>query len=384
MRALRQFFFYVFVAVYLVAAPVAILYAFGYMWAPGAERGLVRSGLVSLSSTPDDAQIFLCASRYTRRTPAVLRGLLPGDYALRLSKPGHEDLVVAARIEPDRAVLLDRLILLPAQRAPRPASDQPWSDFWSTAGGRYLILRRGSAFFRFDTRNPDDPPPDVSRLFSEQPDEIVWDRRNEDELYVRVGARVHRLALDDGAIYPDIAPPARRIAMYRGRLHIPDDEGRPARIARNGAAEPASKRIPPDWFARGAAAPTPDAAEAQWLYCEANRVAVLMRTEADDDAWTWSERVLHTHATPVARAQWAHDDSHVIFSAGGMVWLLALERGGGGPPRPICAIGPGGAFHFDERSGRVWLLDSESRLASLALTPPRALLPLPRDREDAP
>jgi hypothetical protein len=383
MRELRQFFFYLFVAVYLFAAPTAILYAFGYVWAPGGERGLVRSGLISLSTTPDDAQVFLGASRYTRRTPTLLRGLLPGNYSLRLTKSGHEDLVVAAQIEPERAVLLDRLILLPLHRTPRPHLNDVWSDLWATAGGRYLILRRGASFFRFDTRDADAPLKDVSRLFPEIPDEITWDRRNEEDLYVRVGSRVHRLRLDDGAIYPDVALSAARIAIYRGRLHISDAGGRTSRVARDGSLEPASERLPLEWITRGATAPLPDADETRWLYWSENRLHVLNRTEADDDGWAWSERMVHEHTAPILRAQWAHDDSHVIFSSAGLLWLLALERGGGGPPRPICSIGMRGAFHFDERNGRVWILDSTSRLAALQLMPPRALLPFPRYREDA-
>ncbi len=384
MSALRRFFFYLFLLVYLVAAPVAILYAFGYMWAPGSERGLVRSGLVALNTTPDDAQVFLGASRYTRRTPTLLRDLLPGEYSIRLARPGFEDLTVTARIEPDRATVLDRLLLLPTARSPRPILDETWTGFFAHAGGRYLLLQRGAAHFLYDTRKPDEPPRDISRLFTGIPDELAWSARDPDELFVRIGTRVHRLDLEDGAIYPDVTPPARRIAMAHKRLYIADEEGRPMRVARDGTTEPPGARIPPDFFAYGARAPIPNDAETRWLYADGNRLGALDREEMENGDWTWTNRVLYAHAEKISGAQWAHDDSHILFSDGSTLWLLALERGGGGPPRAVCRIGSRGVFHLDERSGRVWLLDSEGRLNYLALVPPRALLPLARAREEAP
>lgn len=384
MKALRRFFFYLFLAVYLVAAPVAILYALGYMWAPGSERGLVKSGLIALSSTPDDAAIFLGASRYTRRTPALIRDLLPGDYTLRLSHPGHDDLALNVRVEPERATVLDRIVLLPAARVPRALADGPWSELIATPGGRLILLHRGDAIFAFDTRDPEEPPRDISRFFTARPDEFAWDRRDREILFARYGERVHRVDLDNGAIYPDIAPPARRIAVYRKKLLIEDQAGHLVRIGRDGVAESDAPPVPPDLFARGARPLAPNADETRWLYTEGVAVGYVERVEKDDGEYAWSNHVLHAHAAPVARAEWAHDDSHVLFSSEGALWLLALSRGGGGPPRFVCRIGVGGAFHFDERSGRVLLLDSDSRFAALTLAPPRSLIPLHELREEAP
>lgn len=383
MKALRQFFFYFFLAIYLTSAPVAILYALGYMWAPGSERGLVKSGLIALSSTPDDAAVFLGPSRYTRRTPTVIRDLLPGDYTVRLSRPGAEDLALNVRVNSERATVLDRLILLPAQREPRPIADGPWSDLLATPGARLLVLRRGDAFFAIDAREPEESPIDISRLFTGRPDEMAWDRRTRTDLFVRYGERVHRLDLDAGAIFPDIAPPARRIAVHRRRLLIEDSTGRLARIGRDGAPETEAPRVPPNLFARGKFPLVPDAEYARWLYADGPTLGVVEGMENDEGDWTWTNRVLHVHSAPIARAEWAHDDSHVLFSSSGTLWLLALDRGGGGPPRPVCRIGPAGAFYFDERNGRVLLLDADRRLSALTIAPPRSLIPLPDLREDA-
>lgn len=383
MKALRRFFFYLFLAVYLVAAPVAILYALGFIWAPGSERGLVKSGLIALTSTPDDATIFLGPSRYTRRTPALIRDLLPGEYALRLSHPDHDDLAVSAHVEPERATVLDRLILLPAARAPRTLADGPWSDLLAVPGGRLLLLRRGDAVFAFDARDPEEPPRDISRLFTARPDELAWDRRDRDILFARYDTRVHRIDLDAGAIYPDVAPPARRIAVYRKKLVIEDETGRLLRVGRDGTSDKEPPRVPPALFAHGARALAPNADETRWLYVDGAIVGCVEPMETDDGDLAWTNRVLYAHTAPVTRAEWAHDDSHVLFSSDGALWLLALERGGGGPPRFVCSIGRSGAFHFDERSGRVLLLDPERRFAALTLAPPRSLIPLHELREDA-
>ena len=43
---LRRIFFYLFTAIYVVACPMTILYALGYLVKPGTEKGIVKRGLI--------------------------------------------------------------------------------------------------------------------------------------------------------------------------------------------------------------------------------------------------------------------------------------------------------------------------------------------------
>ncbi|MCS6770832.1 MAG: PEGA domain-containing protein [Kiritimatiellae bacterium] len=384
MRPLRRIVFWLFVIAYVAATPVAILYALGYIWKPGSDVGLVKTGLIALASTPEDATIFLGGRRYTRPTPATIRDLLPGAYEIRLSHPGYEDWGFRALVRPERATVLDRILLLPSRRALRAVADGPWDDLHAAAQGRDLLLRRGTAWFVLDARDPSSPPREITNLLPGPPDEVALDRQNRLEFFVRIKERVFRIDLEENAIYPDVAPPARRIGTHRGRLVIETPDGTRLRLNRRGEAI-AEPPIPPNFFGRGHSPLAPDADEARWLFADGRRLGIVERIEdADEELPRWNERILHQHSSPIQRAGWAHDDSHVLFSSRGALWLLALDRGGAGPPRVVCEISRSGAFHFDEASGRIFAIDPSGRLGELNLVPPRLLIPLPVRGEDIP
>lgn len=470
MRSLRRVVFYVFLFVYLVAAPTAILYALGYIFAPGSERSLVRSGLIALASTPDDAQVFLGNSRYTRRTPTVIRDLLPGTYALRLTRRDCESWQSEVRVQAERAAVLDRVILLPANRAPRRASDLPWSDLRPEPGEKQVLLinrerldkwavldageglvrpliptnsawtgarvvqhwlqqdsphalllvraedRESYLWFTLDEK--DEEPLEVTRLFPETPDEVTWDPREHHEIYARVGSRVHRLDLKEKAIYPDCAPPAHGIALRRNRLFVLDASNALVRVEHDGETERASYRVPralaqqlkeqrytlnllPDdlllllgaggslWVnhapwelvQQNVKAVTADEESDRWLVATDHALGLLEPKEGEKGQ-ELALRWIHEQASPIDRVAWIHDGTHLVFSSLGQLWLLPLERGGGGPPRFLENIHRNGAFYFSERSGELYFLDAEQRLARIHLLPPRSLIPLPLHAEE--
>ncbi len=485
MKALRRALFYIFLVLYLAAAPTAILYALGYIYKPGSEHGLVQSGLVSIASTPDDALVFLGDSRYTRRTPAVLRDLLPGTYVLRLAREGSDAWQTLVEVKPERATLIDRVLLLPAGRATRivhdapidalvddpgeerlllvhrkrlgdarvydagdrtirpllAAGDSPWADatvtrLWTVRGSPCALVhataRGDSAYLWFDLDDEDEPPLDITRLFPEPPDDVRWDPRADDELYTRVGERTHRLDLDAMAIFPDLAPPARGVALNRKRLYALTGSNTLVRVERDGDAPESNYTIPaelakrlddgahhlhplpddvlllrnedgallantPPWVVlpRGVRALLPDTEEEQWLVTTERALGLLEVVEREDDNEEEDDeeegkkgteirvRWLHEHPHPIQRVAWMHDNTHLLFSSEGRIWLLALERGGGGPPREIATLHRDGAFAFSERTGDVVFLQADRRVAAMNLLPPRSLIPLPSLEEEA-
>ena len=84
MQFLRKIFFYFFAAIYIVVCPLVILYAVGYLYRPGTEGGVVETGLISLTTVPAGASIYINESLCAEKTPALIRELLPDDYAIRL------------------------------------------------------------------------------------------------------------------------------------------------------------------------------------------------------------------------------------------------------------------------------------------------------------
>ncbi|MBW7908812.1 MAG: hypothetical protein H3C50_07840 [Kiritimatiellae bacterium] len=469
MRTLRQVLFYLFLLAYLIATPVAILYALGYIWAPGAERGLVRSGLIAIASTPDEAQIHLGNSRYTRRTPTAIRDLLPGIYNLRLTQRNSDAWQGEIEVKAERATVLDHIILLPANRTPQTLAPEVWSHLHSEPGERNIVLesprslldwalldasegrlrpllptasawgdshvlqtwfRKDSphALFRvqqhdrdrylwFDFSAKEEEPLDVTRLFLDTPDEVVWDPRIRNEIYTRALSRIHRLSFKDMAIFPDCAPPAKGFALNRNHLYILSFSNSLLRVGSEGATERTDYLLPtalaatltndtyaihllPDdallvcntagalWLnalsnelaPQGVREIVGDEKEDQWLVV-ADHALGLLGLNAQEKSEPWSLQWIHSQDQTIQRAAWIHDDTHILFSSQGRLLLLALERGGGGAPRNLGPVGAQGAFYFSERTGYLYALNEEGRLTRLRLLPPRSLIPLPLHAE---
>lgn len=463
MRTLRKVFFYFFLLVYLALAPTAILYALGYIVAPGKEKGLVRSGLLAIETTPADAQVFLGNSRYTRRTPTVIRDLVPGHYALRLAQLDAESLQIQLEISADRATVLDRIILLPANRMAHPVDNRQWNSLHAEPGEKRIVLEGGSTLAHWAVLNandgtirallpddsvwtnavvlqswfqPDSPraliratdagqerylwtalddktedPTDVTPLFPELPDRVLWSPRDHNRIYAVVGPHINQLDIKEKAISPDYAPPATGIAVSRNRLFILNSSNQIVRIARAGEMESSDYRIPaalaeqlpsqryalhllPDDLAllqgedgslrinrapwllmeRGALSLHPDEATDQILIVAGDKLGLLPLT-ADDKSKTLHVQWIHEHDGAIEQVEWIHDDTHILFSSLGQLWLLALERGGEGPARLLGPMAKQAPFVFSEQSGALYALDSRHRLARMNILPPRSFLP---------
>jgi hypothetical protein len=144
MVALRRIAFYIFVVLYLVICPLTILYAFGYTVQPGASRRIVRTGLISITSTPPGADVYLGRRRFTQRTPATIRGLLPGSYDVRLALRGHRTWEATVSVEEERATVLDHALLLPTPLRTRVDLAQAFTQILPLTGHRVMVLARGA------------------------------------------------------------------------------------------------------------------------------------------------------------------------------------------------------------------------------------------------
>ena len=113
MRVVRKVVFSIFVLLYLITCPLVMLYAFGYVFKPGVEQGIVKTGLIDLSTTPPGASVYLGHRRYTKRTPTLLRNLLPGEYPVRLVLKSYQPWERIVPVQAEKATVLDKILLLP-------------------------------------------------------------------------------------------------------------------------------------------------------------------------------------------------------------------------------------------------------------------------------
>lgn len=86
---LRFVVFVIFFALFLITAPLVVLYTQGYRYNFNNNR-VQRTGILIVSSVPRRADIYLNNEKYVAsQTPTKIERLLAGDYEIRLEKAGY-------------------------------------------------------------------------------------------------------------------------------------------------------------------------------------------------------------------------------------------------------------------------------------------------------
>ena len=277
MRLLRRLVFWVFAAAYLTLCPLTILSALGYLVKPGAGGGLVKTGLIYLSTAPPGASVYLGSQRYTQRTPTVLRDLVPGDYPMRLALRGHQPWMQTVPVEAERATVLERVLLLPKTRPQQVLRPGPFEQLLPMPGTRFLLLTTGPTIadvtvydtkddaswpllptesslrdarilshvavndspcllFRVEAREGErwvwvELKPEVNRaadltaLLPETPQQVGWDPLDRRTLFTLHGDRLDRMELATRAIYPDTARSILGFGAFEKALYVLHDDG---------------------------------------------------------------------------------------------------------------------------------------------------------------
>lgn len=145
MLFLRRIFFYLFTAIYVVACPMTILYALGYIVKPGTEHGLVKTGLIYLSTVPSGASVYIGNKRYTQKTPAILRDLIPGTYPIRLGFENHRSWFQNVPVEAEKATVFEKILLVPSELKRKELSSEAFDRLIPIAKSKFFLLATGSS-----------------------------------------------------------------------------------------------------------------------------------------------------------------------------------------------------------------------------------------------
>jgi len=110
-RLHRRIIYFIFILIFLIAAPLVVLYTSGYRY--NFQKGRVqKTGILILSSVPRGAEIWLNGGKVDKKTtPARLEYILPGDYEIQLKKIGYHDWQKKLPVSENNTTFAEKVVL---------------------------------------------------------------------------------------------------------------------------------------------------------------------------------------------------------------------------------------------------------------------------------
>lgn len=116
----RKFFFFAFIALFVIIAPLLILYTAGYRY-NFEHRKIQETGVLLVTYRPSDAILRLNGEIRSTASPARITGLVPGRYTITVTKDGHQPWEKKLWIEASQTTFAQHIVL------------------WKTGDGPFLI-----------------------------------------------------------------------------------------------------------------------------------------------------------------------------------------------------------------------------------------------------
>lgn len=267
MSFLRKFFFYFFFLIFIVFCPIIVLYALGYLFKPGHEQGIVKTGLIYAATVPAGAQVRLDGKLLEKPTPNLMLDLMPGDYQLDLRLDGYRPWSQKLPVEAGKATVVDKILLVPetylaeviAQGAFReltafhkgshllltgsnrlsevtvvelksgsilplipasnPLSEKRYSRFFSSASSPYVIFEiengaAGPLYYRIKAGDANPEIRNLTALFLKAPEKVIWNSAEENMLFAVRAGTVDRLDLTEQAVAPGFLDGVRGVGLF--------------------------------------------------------------------------------------------------------------------------------------------------------------------------
>jgi len=143
MMLFRKILFYCFLLGYLTLCPVLIFYTLGYRLDFRGDRGIVKTGAFSITTLPEGAEVKLGNRKAPQKTPAVILNLRLGPYDVCVEKEGYQSWCNHIRVEADRAVVAEKIILLPEELKPEQSDPGPFQKIELFKEGTLALAFRG-------------------------------------------------------------------------------------------------------------------------------------------------------------------------------------------------------------------------------------------------
>ncbi len=89
-RPIRGILFITFITLFFITAPIVVLYTAGYRY-DFTKGEVVQTGSFFVTTTPNDATIYINNTPQEETTPAVIQKIYPDNYEIRIEKNGYHN-----------------------------------------------------------------------------------------------------------------------------------------------------------------------------------------------------------------------------------------------------------------------------------------------------
>ena len=123
----RRIYAYSVIAIFVIIAPILILYTKGYRY-DFKKNQIVKTGVLNIDSNPRDASIVLNGKLVKKKTQAVVKNLPPQEYQIAIEKDGYYAWEKELPVFPNQATLTNRITLF-KKNTPALLSEENVSQF---------------------------------------------------------------------------------------------------------------------------------------------------------------------------------------------------------------------------------------------------------------
>jgi hypothetical protein len=337
LRLLRKGLFYSLAGVYCAVCPALVLYSLGYIYAPGSERGIVKSGLIHVETLPPGADVHLEDKRFTQKTPATLQGLLPGQYHVTVTLKDYRPWRRVVQVRAEEAEVFNKVVLLPKEWRVNVLSDEEYVDLLPSRASRHFVLSKGPLvedLFVYDIRDKKaspataaDPSIAAARVLSS------WPAEDAEELILHLRG--------PGALWGD-----ERLIMLEpaeGRIREATPEQLEELVDADGPLHTQTLLAE-----QGILGAVRDDASQRLLVWSENKLGVL-DLSGDDLQWRVSK------ARKIQQAFWVLQGTHILYRDGSTLYLLNTQDALA-TPEDILQVKRGSSVVYRERSGKLYFL----------------------------
>ena len=111
-QRIRNFLFYLSVLVFFTGLPFILSFALGYKFDHRTMK-FTQTGLISIKTHPQGANIYLDARLLKDKTPATIQELLPGSYNIKVELAGYYPWITQVNVHPRKVSRFEQIILFP-------------------------------------------------------------------------------------------------------------------------------------------------------------------------------------------------------------------------------------------------------------------------------